>query len=265
MKHTEAAVVIPLYKPELTSCERASIRQTVRILGGGIFLIELLVPEGMDRTEIEREFPSLPVRSVSDEWLGRKNGIAGYNRMMLSAEFYETYRAYEYILICHADAWVFRNDLSAWCRRGFDCVAAPWVRRGIYDLPLLKQYLRYRLRRSRESGRLIRQSLYGKVGNGGFSLRRVERFREACEKYRTEIERFCADDTHLGNEDVFWAVVPEDFRYPTEREALRFAFDTNPRYCYRLCGGALPMGCHAWSKPRMWRFWRRIIPLGRKA
>ncbi len=79
----------------------------------------------MDRTEIEREFPSLPVRSVSDEWLGRKNGIAGYNRMMLSAEFYETYRAYEYILICHADAWVFRNDLSAWCRRGFDCVAAP--------------------------------------------------------------------------------------------------------------------------------------------
>ncbi len=37
MKHTEAAVVIPLYKPELTSCERASIRQTVRILGGGIF------------------------------------------------------------------------------------------------------------------------------------------------------------------------------------------------------------------------------------
>ena len=72
MKHTEAAVIIPLYKPELTSCERASIRQTVRILGGGNFLIELLVPEGMDRTEIEREFPSLHVRSVSDEWLGRK-------------------------------------------------------------------------------------------------------------------------------------------------------------------------------------------------
>ena len=211
--------------------------------GGGNFLIELLVPEGMDRTEIEREFPSLHVRSVSDEWLGRKNGIAGYNRMMLSAEFYETYRAYEYILICHADAWVFRNDLSAWCRRGFDCVAAPWVRRGIYDLPLLKQYLRYRLRRSMESGRLIRQSLYGKVGNGGFSLRRVERFREACEKYRTEIERFCADDTHLGNEDVFWAVVPEDFRYPTEREALRFAFDTNPRYCYRLCGASRLSPC----------------------
>ncbi len=152
----------------------------------------------MDRTEIEREFPSLPVRSVSDEWLGRKNGIAGYNRMMLSAEFYETYRAYEYILICHADAWVFRNDLSAWCRRGFDCVAAPWVRRGIYDLPLLKQYLRYRLRRSMESGRLIRQSLYGKVGNGAFHSAASSASARPAKKYRTEIERFCADDTHLG-------------------------------------------------------------------
>ena len=90
--------------------------------GGGNFLIELLVPEGMDRTEIEREFPSLPVRSVSDEWLGRKNGIAGYNRMMLSAEFYETYRAYEYILICHADAWVFRKT----CRHGAAAVSTAW-------------------------------------------------------------------------------------------------------------------------------------------
>ena len=140
-------------------------------------------------------------------------------------------------------------------------MAAPWVRRKVYDLPILKQYLRWRLRRAERAGRMIRQSLYGKIGNGGLSLRRVESFRAACEKYGDEIERFCSMGNHLGNEDGFWAVVPEGFRYPSQEEALRFAFDTNPRYCYRLCGSRLPMGCHSWSKPRMWRFWQQIIPL----
>ena len=167
----------------------------------------------------------------------------------------------EYLLICHTDAWIFRDELADWCRRGYDCVAAPWVRRKVYDLPILKQYLRWRLRRAERAGRMIRQSLYGKIGNGGLSLRRVESFRAACEKYGDEIERFCSMGNHLGNEDVFWAVVPEGFRYPSQEEALRFAFDTNPRYCYRLCGSRLPMGCHSWSKPRMWRFWQQIIPL----
>ena len=88
-----------------------------------------------------------------------------------------------------------------------------------------------------------------------------ERIAQILEKYGDEIERFCSMGNHLGNEDVFWAVVPEGFRYPSQEEALRFAFDTNPRYCYRLCGSRLPMGCHSWSKPRMWRFWQQIIPL----
>lgn len=263
MDKQPVAVVVPLYKPQLSPEERASLRQTVEVLGK--YPIVGLVPEGLDCSAILREFPSLDRLRVSDEWLGRKNGIAGYNRMMLSAAFYDLFRNYEYILICHTDAWIFRDELAAWCEAGYDCVAAPWVRRRIYDLPLLKQYLKWRLRRSERNGRLIRQSLYGKIGNGGLSLRRVEKFRAACEKYASEIERFCNRGDHLGNEDVFWAVIPAGFRYPTEKEALRFAFDTNPRYCYRSCGGRLPMGCHSWSKPRMWRFWRSIIPLSNAA
>ena len=240
MDKKEVVVVVPVYRPELTVWERASLRQTVGVLQEN-YPVELLVPCGMDCSAIRREFSGLPVREVSDEWLGRKNGIAGYNRMMLSAGFYELFRDYEYLLICHTDAWIFRDELGDWCRRGYDCVAAPWVRRKVYDLPILKQYLRWRLRRAQRAGRMIRQSLYGKIGNGGLSLRRVESFRAACERYGDEIERFCSMGNHLGNEDVFWAVVPEGFRYPSQEEALRFAFDTNPRYCYRLCGSRLPM------------------------
>ena len=74
------------------------------------------------------------------------------------------------------------------------------------------------------------------------------------------MEQYLARPHHLHNEDVFWALVPDVFRYPDWKEALGFSFDTNPAYCWRLTGGRLPMGCHSWSKPRMYRFWRRIIP-----
>ena len=47
--------------------------------------------------------------------------------------------------------------------------------------------------------------------------------------------------------------------YDAAEEALAFAFDTTPAYCFRLTGGRLPMGCHSWSKRKMYRFWRRFI------
>lgn len=250
-------VLIPVYRPTLSESERASIAQTVRTLGH--YPLVLLHPSGIDISAILLEFPSLRPLAVSDEWLGTRNGIAGYNRMMLSAAFYDLFADAEYILICHTDAWIFRDELSEWCARGYDCVAAPWVRRPVYDLPLVRQWMAHRLRQSAHSGRPTRQILYGRVGNGGLSLRRVAAFRAATDRYKDRIERFAADPHHLFNEDVFWATVPLEFRYPAWREALGFAIDTHPAHCLRLCGGRLPFGCHSWSKPRMWRFWKRII------
>ena len=98
------------------------------------------------------------------------------------------------------------------------------------------------------------------LGNGGLSLRRTAAFIGACRRYADRAAEYLAVRSHLYNEDVFWATVPDNFRYPTPEEALAFAFDTTPAYCYRLTGGRLPMGCHSWSKPRMYRFWRRFIP-----
>lgn len=251
-------VVVPVYRPVLGERERASLAQTVRVLAAR--QIVLLHPSDMDVTGIVAEFPSLRPLAVSPEWLGRRNGIAGYNRMMLCAEFYDLFADTEYILICHTDAWIFRDELDLWCGRGYDCVAAPWIRRRVYDLPLLRGYLAWRRRRAERRGETLRQSLYGRIGNGGLSLRRVDRFRRACRQYAAVAEGFLSAPHHLHNEDVFWALVPKDFRYPSQREALGFSFDANPSACYRLAGKHLPMGCHSWSKPRMYRFWRRFIP-----
>lgn len=256
---TRIQIVIPVYRPQPTETERASIARTVSQLTR--YPLLLLHPEGMDPHAYVTEFPQLRPLAVTEEWLGTRNGIAGYNRMMLSADFYALFADTEYLLICHPDAWIFgqEEELEAWCTRGYDCVAAPWVRRPIYNLPLVRQWMAHRSRQAERAGKATRQILYGRIGNGGLSLRRVEAFRAACVRYRDEAEHFLAEEHHLYNEDVFWATVPREFRYPTWREALDFAFDTHPAYCYKVCHKQLPFGCHSWSKPRMWRFWRRII------
>ena len=130
-------VVVPVYR-ELTPDEESSLRNNVRVLAAWPFTV--LHPRGVTPPACCREL-GVETRAVGDEWLGRRNGIAGYNRMMLSEEFYASFPDTEYILICHTDAWIFRDELGDWCRRGYDCVAAPWLRRPLYDLPLVKQYM----------------------------------------------------------------------------------------------------------------------------
>ena len=159
-------VVVPVYR-ELTPDEESSLRNNVRVLAAWPFTV--LHPRGVTPPACCREL-GLETRAVGDEWLGRRNGIAGYNRMMLSEEFYASFPDTEYILICHTDAWIFRDELGDWCRRGYDCVAAPWLRRPLYDLPLVKQYMQWRERMKRRRGEASRQVLYGRVGNGGLSL-----------------------------------------------------------------------------------------------
>lgn len=259
MKKINVKVIVPIYRSELSVYEEASLTQTAQILKG--HRIVLLHPQELDVSELMLRYPTFETLAVSDEWLGTRNGINGYNRMMLSREFYDLFTDTEYILICHTDAWIFRDELAEWCRRGYDCIAAPWLRRKVYDLPLVRQYMALRRWIAACTGVLSRQLLYGRIGNGGLSLRRVESFRKACRRHQPRIDHFLSQKHHLFNEDVFWAIEPDGFRYPTWQEALGFAFDANPAACYRTTHARLPFGCHGWSKPHMLRFWRAFIKI----
>jgi hypothetical protein len=106
----------------------------------------------------------------------------------------------------------------------------------------------------------MRQDYFNQVGNGGLSLRRVEAFIRASERYAETIRLFKERRGTTYNEDWFWSLIPRDFSYPPFREALAFSFDTHPELCYELAHQELPFGCHGWSKPRNYPFWRRFIP-----
>ncbi len=253
---TPVKVIIPLYKEQLPLAEKAALDNNIKALSA--HPIVFIKPEGTDVSGITGAYPEACVMEVTTEWLGTKKGIAGYNEMMMSADFYGMFTETEYLLICHTDAWIFRDELKEWTNKGYDIVAAPWPTRPRYKRFPIKQLIS--LNSKIHPGRISRYERCGKVGNGGLSLRRTAALLAACQTYAEEIARFNSLPDVIHNEDIFWATIPKEFNYPDEKTALKFAFDIKPRLCYSLNGKHLPMGCHGYMHKSRQKFWRQFIP-----
>lgn len=255
MQTMNTRVVIPVYRLPLSENEAASLHQACTVLRDWPLVI--VKPETLDISSLTDAYPFLQAESFDD---GFFKGIAGYNRLMLSAGFYERFLTSEYILIYQLDAWIFRDELRQWCEKGCDYIGAPWLQKPVYRLPLIASWMRMRHRKLLRAGRKSKQSLYDKIGNGGFSLRKVESHYRAIQNHSAVIEHYLSQErSHFYHEDVFWATEVPEFAYPDPLEALLFSFDKYPRYCFRLTRGQLPFGCHGWDKRKMKKFWRPII------
>lgn len=256
MTKTKVKVVVPIYKKSLNDRELRSFRHNAKTLSR--YPHVLLAPESLDISAIEALLPEAEVIRVSDNWLG-KQGIAGYNDMMLSKSFYEIFSDCQYILICQTDVWIFRDELEKWCDRGYDYIGAPWPKRRRYGMPVISQFLWLRRKFFKRKHQVIRQDYFNKVGNGGMSLRKIDSFIAACDKYADRIAYFKSHKGTCYNEDWFWAIIPKEFNYPDLTTALGFSFDIHPERCYALHRQQLPFGCHGWFKDRNLKFWSPII------
>ncbi|MDR1403013.1 MAG: hypothetical protein LBJ60_04845 [Tannerellaceae bacterium] len=251
---TLVKVVIPVYKYFLSDLEKRSLRRAYSVLRD--YPLIVVKPESLDVSDCLAAFPLITVQSFDDRFF---TDISAYNRLMTSTCFYERFLDSKYILIYQLDAYVLRDELTEWCMYDFDYIGAPWLKKPVYNLPVISQIMRLCLKYDQYAKKPNKQTLYNKVGNGGFSLRKVERHYLATKKYEAEIERFLAQKRrHMYNEDVFWATRPE-FYYPDALKALAFAYDKYPALSYKLTAGQLPFGCHAWYKRKMRRFWKDII------
>jgi hypothetical protein len=233
----EAVVVIPAYREELSPNERFSFEQCLRVLVR--HPIALVAPAHLRLDSYAPERHGLLVRRFPSEFFA---STRTYNRLMLSPRFYGAFIDYRYLLVYQLDAFVFSDQLSEWCRAGYDYVGAPWIDADWLDsLPI---------RRPPWSRRNI-------VGNGGFSLRKTATCWAFASLFKRAARRWPA------NEDGFWAFwVPSYwplFRIPPTGEALRFSFELAPAKCFGLSNGRLPFGCHAWEKHDR-QFWRAHIP-----
>lgn len=276
MKQT--CIVVPIYKSfkKLSKEELLSLNQLFGVLGKhDIFFICAKSFEPLEYIQATKRINISPViKKFQDQYF---SSIAGYNKMMLSLNFYRKFKAYNFMLIYQLDAFVFRNDLDEWCKKNYDFIGAPWFEACDQNMHTNK--------------------IIG-VGNGGFSLRkinstikllmryeRLKLFRKLYMKsklyYLISFEKILYKLRfvfHISvfdqavklflfpkiNEDYFLTqclgISFSDFDVAPYSEALKFSFEVNPTLLFSMNAENLPFGCHAWEKYEP-EFWQQYISL----
>lgn len=262
-------IVIPIYKESLTHFEQVSLNQCVSVLGN--YPIIFAKPKTLSIKHLAEKYPSIKSQDFDDDYF---ISVQSYNRLMLSEEFYKRFAAYQYMLLYQLDAYVFKGELSEWCKKGYDYIGAPWRIEIDFDSKIKE--LVWNFKRKIALWFDLKEELYGKygpkeiifkraVGNGGFSLRRIEKFLELIPKHQKTIEKYLSlAPTHPAyNEDAFWCIELNRYvnrlKIPDWRIALKFAVEHLPEKAYQLNGG-LPFGCHAWDIYET-DFWKKFIKL----
>ena len=216
---SKVAVVVPVYKEELNEFEKISLSQARKILGK--YPLVFVAPEGKNFSyfapkDFVAHFPPKFFQSAKT-----------YNRLLLSPQFYETFADFDYILIYQLDAFVFYDALEFFCSLGFDYIGAPVAYHSWYGMKTKK---------------------IPRVGNGGFSLRKVK----PCHALLSETVRRPDWNFVLENfyEDAFFGLCGAneavDFRCAPVDVAVRFAVDYFPDRFLRRVGNKIPFGCHGW-------------------
>lgn len=250
-----AAIVVPIYKLIPSEDDIVSLDQCFRILGN--YPIVLVRPRGLSLEHYPYTF-----RYIEDFDPSYFSDIAGYNRLMLSEEFYERFFDYMYILIYQTDAFVFNDHLDSWCRRGYDFIGAPWLYPYV-DLikntkENIKGWIHRKLNFKERSNIPTENQFRNRVGNGGFSLRKVEIFLEICKQEEKMIQTYLKRTEKEFNEDVFWSIEVnrkrQHLRIPNHKDALSFSVESCPSEALLLLKGNMPFGCHGWDKQKdIWR------------
>jgi len=260
------AVAIPLYKPELTAAEKVSIDRAVEVLASRS--LYFIGPERLDvhlRSLCRRYGSWLQHRTFRDSDFA---GIKGYNGLMRSRRLYQCFSAHSHLLIAQTDTLVLSDQLDTWCGRDYSYVGAPWfvggsepdpsmaflgVGNGGFSLRRVDDFLRV-LATPRHIPNLIKSRAGGKAGLPGL-LRRIRH--EWCFAYNRE------PLFPRTNEDFFWGIlvpaVCPFFRVPRPEEAVAFAFEVAPRLLFEMNGRRLPFGCHAWERYDR-AFWEEQLP-----
>ena len=225
------AVLIPIYKSELDEDELFSVKTSLSNLQGHD--IYWVAPEGLDLSYYNRNFGVITPYFFDPEYF--KN-IAGYNKLLTSTFFYETFIKYEFCLICQPDAIVLKPELNEWLEKPYDYIGAPWPNG--YSLKINTNQI--------QVSEGVTCTAF--VGNGGLSLRR----NIACIELLQEFPEISATWRHLGHaEDLFFSLlgtISMKFNIPNIMIAANFSHDIDPIHVQNLINGRIPFGIHAWQK-----------------
>ena len=266
-KPNQVIIIIIAHKSSISEYEEISLKQCFKIFGEK-YPIRLLCPNGLDISCYKSIIPNIMVDFIHKVWL---MNYRMFEKLKVNHFLYKKYIKYHYILFYELDAFVFRDELEYWCNLGYDYIGAPWF--GVF-------------------GDSIKNKFNG-VGNGGFSLRKTKShylIALICEKCKFLIKfkrlrlskklrlfgyfimsllginyklnkHYFFFNYWVGPEDRFWSNIGAKiswFRVADYKQALKFAFELNPRELFDINNQKLPFGVHAWYKYDL-DFWRPFI------
>ena len=241
----EVLVVIPIYQPRLADEEMVAFNHNCHIFRN--YPVTLVAPQGLNVGNYT-EGNSVQVEFFPSHFF---QNIAGYNRLMLSEEFYSRFNSYKYILICQTDVFVFKDELAEWCKKDYDYVGAPWINKSFF----LFQYVLAKMGPGYALKLLLTNNLTKAVGNGGFSLRKTATFLSVLQSDK-------AAGKWSANEDFFWSFFAKangkKLSKPPANEAALFSIELAPEKTMKNQNNALPVAIHAWKRYNP-EFWQKYI------
>jgi Protein of unknown function (DUF5672) len=230
----QVCITVPIYKTQPNASEIVSLRQLNKILGK--YPIAFYCANDFDAKAYSEMIPQAKIIRFETHYF---NSINGYSKLMLSHTFYQKFIDFHYILIYQLDAYVFSDHIDFWCNKNYDYIGAPWLVEPILANGKPKINLQ--------------KWFVNKVGNGGFSLRKVKSHYRNALFFKPILSFFSK------NEDMFWGLflywLNPFFKRPKATEALNFAFEMEPKMCFETNHNVLPFGVHAWKKydPQFWK------------
>lgn len=253
-------IVVPVYRISLYDYEIASFSQCLKIFNK--YDIHIITYQQLPIERFLNQFSTTKNNIYIDHFSYHffSNGIYGYNKLLLSPNFYRRFQEYEYMLIYQLDAYVFRDELNYWCNRGFDYIGSPWI--------------------DEET------KVFKGVGNGGFSLRKISYYISVLSRRLPLIKpnlkcgskrKILSDLVGIHNTVKYyvreWEPNEDGFlsdflknayhapKIPEPEEAVYFSFEKKPSYLYKMIGGQLPFGCHAFDRNEFKEFWFKYIDI----
>lgn len=248
-------VAFPLYQTP-NALELAFLENGMRLTEG--YKQVIVAPEGLAINSSFGQLEKLEVKRFAKHYF---QGISGYNQLLLSTNFYHTFKQFDYLLIHQADVFLFKNELAAWCEKDYDYIGAPWFRPDKLNLKGTAKLLN-EVKLFFKKNKVF-ASRHNRTGNGGFTLRKVETAVKVLATVDPSLlRRYTHQQGDAFNEDIFWSLVAPtltDFKIPDWPEAMQFAVEFNPAIAYQYLNHQLPFGCHAPLKHDP-QFWAQFIP-----
>lgn len=238
------AVIIPIYKEEISKNELNSLTQGIKILKSHPIIF--IAPQGLNTDSYQEVCGTEIAFQIKYFDDGFFKDITGYNKLMLSEHFYKTFLMFKFILIYQLDAFVFKDELLYWCKQNYDFIGAPHSPH--LNLPGMAQYYNKYEKVLAFFNHLFNANLkISNVGNGGFSLRKTRSCYWLLKLLGKQVKRW-----GNNNEDGFfkyWGnILFPFFKLPPDEIALKFSIETEPEKSLKALNYKLPFGCHAFEK-----------------